>query len=519
MIDVMSIVERFNLIVDRLSQLGLGDYPLARSRNPTPVILFCGAIKSGKSSLINDLVGRRLLPDAHAVTDTRLYGRLTTRPDSAARLITRDGEERYADLTDAQALLSKATGDDPRLPELDRVEIQADTGLGAFEIEDSPGHSDASAETMFARQDILVRATASTLVVYVMAGKSLVPESEAEFLLELQRARVPTVIVLSRWDEVDPEEEDDDPRTERIRLLEARGLGRLGQRIHCVSSYDFRGGVEPNGVSALKDVLVRAAATADSLIAGQQLRELVVVANLVIDSATEAISSSEAGEAANGDLSELRLMTTLADHERAFESALDVFRMRAEADIDVAAAELHGVARTVDPSDVFECVIGPKLDAAWESAREQLRAAYVHATGGAHVDDVDRLLGTLRVPNIPLPGPLAELPQLEFDDGLGKIGEMTFEELEAARDAKWRRRLRDDVVARCHREVVRFISSAESGKDRILAALQAQTDSEIRDGRAEHNERLAAARQCINELSRLRDEVDTRLSQIANVQF
>ena len=166
-----------------------------------PVVLVAGSLNTGKSSLINDLLGTRSLPDESAVTDTRLYGRVSFANGQAgpARLVFNDGNVVVATISEARGLLSKAGPDDPRLEALDRIELDVDTDLlRYFSLEDSPGHGDAGVGGRFVRRDMSRRAMSSTIVVYLIDAGAQPGESDARFLRPLLDAGVPVHLVFSR---------------------------------------------------------------------------------------------------------------------------------------------------------------------------------------------------------------------------------------------------------------------------------------------------------------------------------
>ena len=237
-----------------------------------PTVLCAGALNAGKSSLLNDLTGGRDLPDTQAVTDTRLYGRLV-HGEAGAWAVDRDGARSAISLDRARQLLSKTGPQDAVLAELDRVEIaRPDDLLRACSLEDAPGADDLAHDGGFVRQDTSQRAVSSTALAWCVHG--LPAELDSRVIGEAIEAGVPIHVVFTRWDEVDRDEEDGDPRLNRLAALARWGLTVPSRRVHFTSSFLHRGGhQDESGVSDLAAAL-REEAAGPALLHAQGLREL-----------------------------------------------------------------------------------------------------------------------------------------------------------------------------------------------------------------------------------------------------
>jgi len=270
-----------------------------------PLVLFAGTIKAGKSTLLNELVSTRVLPDDKSVTLTRAYGRLVHRSTPTAEAVLNDGTREPISMERARLLLAKGAGRDPLQDFIDRVEIGLDHPLTrAVELEDAPGVDDVGAAEGGVPQDFDERAANATCVVYCIAGTVLISQQDARRLAALTAAGVPWLVAFTRFDEVDPDEEDDEPRQARLLSLARWNLIPPAGRVHFVSSYEHRhGDVSESGIDGLMDAIIRDASRPE-LDEARHLRHLnaqiqeasQVATELAMEIESEVTRDQERGE-------------------------------------------------------------------------------------------------------------------------------------------------------------------------------------------------------------------------------
>ena len=388
---------------------------------PEPVWLVTGSIKSGKSSLMNDLVGDRLLPDTRPITDTRTYGRIRRGPPGTALLVFDDDDEtRAVSLDEARALLSKEEPDDPLLARIDRVEIYTDAEVVAtLSLEDSPGTGDAGVEDRFVRRDVADRALNSTGVLYLIAGSALPGETDAEFLTPLIEAGVPVRVLFSRFDQVEDDDLDEDPKDVRIKELRHWRIDLPPDRIHFVSSYLHRNkGPEQGGIQALANALAADAPLAGSRLDAQGARLLAErldegIARL--DEVIEEMSSAARNEDDRTWLRTRRAGALQFNHAVAASQALQ---------LACSAAERNAVSQVRAACESQKIGLQELWTSTWGPAfGEQIsKAATAFDAALREIEDAPMQAQPLQVPSTPVlallekPSEL-DLSALDFLDG------------------------------------------------------------------------------------------------------
>lgn len=370
-------VQRFESLAADAEALGVGLAGLPARPGPEPVLLVAGSIKAGKSSLVNDLVGERLLPDDRPVTDSRVYARVTASCEEEAVLVYASGERVPTDLEDARKLLSKLGGEDGRLRMLDRVELGTTSRfLDGFALEDSPGMDDACTGRSFVRDDMLDRASRSSAVLYLIAGRALPSASDASRLKWLTEHGVPWLVAMSRWDEVDEDElveEDEDPRAARIRSLNEWGIPVRVEAVHFVSSLGHRNG-EDGGVEPLGDALSTVMRRRDVLHEARFSRWVADVSDDLACRIESWIAESLAVDHASEEREGMRRARRIAGCARRMSSAVADLRMRCTRTVQALIGDVRAECARVEPDGSLEQLWQeawePQVLASWQDAIE-----------------------------------------------------------------------------------------------------------------------------------------------------
>lgn len=389
----------------------LADPPGGDSR-ARPICLIGGSVKAGKSTLLNELVGERLLPDDKAVTLTRTYGRLvfSEEPTAAAWAVRVDGSREQITVERARSLLAKGGGEDDLVERLDRVELATlNQLLRTFDMEDSPGTDDAMVGNQFVRQDVPARAAASTLFVYCIKG--IPASSDALLLRPLMESGVPVHVVFTRFDEVDPDEEEEDPRRARLSRLRSLEITVPAERVHFVSAWESRrGNVGGSGVAELLTALRHDSERVD-LAEARGLRRLSgwasSAASSLSERAAEVLAEVER-ELARRERTQMRAAVRLqAEVGRVYEEFAQ--------GLALSASELGRAVRDGARSEPQDLARGYRTEwgPAWRDQVEHSISAFgdglrVLALEGG-VGATPRPLEPVRVPTVAFPSPPGDL--------------------------------------------------------------------------------------------------------------
>ena len=345
-----------------------------------PIVLVAGSLKAGKSSLINDLLGKRLISDGQAITDTRVYGRIVYGPDGEACLVHRDGTKEVVELPYAQALLSKAGGEDPELDDLDRVELAATHDLlRQMDIEDSPGTEDPAAGDRFVRTDVAARALGAAMVVYLVPAMPGFTLPDWEFMQCIIKNKTPFCVVFSRYDMLDETEDQDSSEALIIKSMRKWPVVFSPEQVRFVSSYWHRKGeAEKGGIDALRDML---AGTSGHLPAYQAAATCRSFARAVTESKkeiSEHIAAREGAEEGVTTQNEMRALRTLTGNLRTIQVVTDEFLDALNAAHRKTLQNIKGAClQRKDVATLYKTTFGPSwqemiVDAA-KSFNEQMK--------------------------------------------------------------------------------------------------------------------------------------------------
>ncbi|WP_337822003.1 dynamin family protein [Amycolatopsis sp. A1MSW2902] len=191
---------RPHLPPDRLRML---DDALARARTGRTRVLVLGEAKRGKSTLVNALFGRALLPTG-ALPATSVAAVVTVASTVDAEVRYRGGERRRVDLAEAAELASER-GNPSNEKNVDTVRITAPSPYlpeGA-EVVDSPG----TGSVHQANTDEAARARGTVdLAVLVVAADPPVSQAELALAEEVTATAAATVVVVNKIDLVREED-------------------------------------------------------------------------------------------------------------------------------------------------------------------------------------------------------------------------------------------------------------------------------------------------------------------------
>ncbi|MGH2344333.1 MAG: dynamin family protein, partial [Chloroflexota bacterium] len=173
-------------------------------------LLVLGEFKRGKSTLVNRLVGRDVLPVGAAPT-TAVITRITYGEEPAARLILADGTERAVELGRLTEEITLAQTDEGvnqrRHAGIARAEVTIPAVIcrDGVDIVDSPGLGEHSTRTEVTYEAL----PAADAVIFVADAAQLGSEDEGFVRERLLGAEIDHVFfVINKWDRVFNEAED-----------------------------------------------------------------------------------------------------------------------------------------------------------------------------------------------------------------------------------------------------------------------------------------------------------------------
>ena len=165
------------------------------------ILPFVGRFSSGKSSLLNALLGENLLPTGRVETTAALT-KITYAPNPAATIKYKDGKSSSIDVEKIVNLTHGQLEDSEDFIETINLRLPLDLLKGGLTIVDSPGMDTIVNNHVTLAQFIMHEAL---LVVYVMSGS---PSSfDMEIMRQLQKNGVGVIAVRTHLDDIKSEEE------------------------------------------------------------------------------------------------------------------------------------------------------------------------------------------------------------------------------------------------------------------------------------------------------------------------
>ena len=165
-------------------------------------VAFVGRYSAGKSCLINNLLGRELLPHGTTETTTALTY-LRFGEEEKALIHTVDGGVQQVTLEQVRDVDQRKELWEPDTLEYLEVFVNSDLLRGGMILLDTPGIN-----TVIQRHEqLLARSLAlAARVVYVMGGSPT--QVDADLLRQMKKRGLQTVCVRTHFDQVNPTEED-----------------------------------------------------------------------------------------------------------------------------------------------------------------------------------------------------------------------------------------------------------------------------------------------------------------------
>ncbi len=234
-------------------------------------LLVLGEFKRGKSTLVNCLVGREVLPVGAAPT-TAVITRITYGEEPAARLIMTDGVERPVELGRLAQEITLAQTDEGanqrRYAGIARAEVTIPAAIcrDGVDIVDSPGLGEHSTRTEVTYEAL----PAADAVIFVADAAQLGSEDEGFVRERLLGADINHVFfVINKWDRVFNEAEDPEAEAAALKrrawslFVPEPKVGYNGQDLHANRIYPLscRPNLAPEEERAGLDALYRAFTT------------------------------------------------------------------------------------------------------------------------------------------------------------------------------------------------------------------------------------------------------------------
>lgn len=262
----------------------------ARAAAPLTAIVI-GQVSAGKSTFVNSLLGRRLLPSSQDPTDGVVCVVQATEPGAPERAerVTADGRvEPFASLEDGVRFLARQSAGEREQLDSREVRLYLDEPiLENLRLVNTPGLGDRL--TAFERVTLdWLRDDASDLVIWTFFPDSAANRGElGVFADALSRRRNAVLGVVTRAMEDHEDEPDFDPRTDaQLAGVVAQLRTQLGDYLHDVVLYDayrartllrqlqadpdraadprFAVDLERCGYTAVRDILTRLAGDVDA---------------------------------------------------------------------------------------------------------------------------------------------------------------------------------------------------------------------------------------------------------------
>jgi hypothetical protein len=262
----------------------------ARAAAPVTVIVI-GQVSAGKSTFVNSLLGRRLLPSSQDPTDGVVSVLQATEPGAPERAerVTADGRVApFASLEDGVRFLARQSVGEREQLDTREVRLFLDEPiLQNLRLVNTPGLGDRLAAFERVTLDWL-RDDASDLVIWTFFPDSAANRGElGVFADALSRRRNAVLGVVTRSMEDHEDEPDFDPRTDaQLAGVVAQLRTQLGDYLHDVVLYDayrartllrqvqadparatdprFAAGLERCGYTAVRELLTRLAGDVDA---------------------------------------------------------------------------------------------------------------------------------------------------------------------------------------------------------------------------------------------------------------
>ncbi|MDG6106731.1 dynamin family protein [Dactylosporangium aurantiacum] len=262
----------------------------ARAAAPVTVIVI-GQVSAGKSTFVNSMLGRRLLPTSQDPTDGVVSVLQATEPGAPERAerVTADGRvEPFASLEDGVRFLARQSAGEREQLGSREVRLYLDEPiLQNLRLVNTPGLGDRLAAFERVTLDWL-RDDASDLVIWTFFPDSAANRGElGVFADALTRRRNAVLGVVTRAMEDHEDEPDFDPRTDaQLAGVVAQLRAQLGDYLHDVVLYDayrtrtllrqlqadpgratdprFAVDLERCGYTAVRDILTRLAGDVDA---------------------------------------------------------------------------------------------------------------------------------------------------------------------------------------------------------------------------------------------------------------
>jgi small GTP-binding protein len=216
-------------------------------------LVVLGEFNRGKSTLINALVGERILP-AGATPTTAALAELRQGPEFAAAAVFDNGERLVLNRTELDAYLTGRVDPAP-LVRVDRVEITlpAEVLQNNLTIVDTPGVNDLSQQRADVTYGYLPRADA---IIFLLDGTQVLSASERRFLQErvLKAARERLIFVITKCDLLDEAERQEVTAFAKQELLNVVPDPTL---IEVSSKRALMGDKEASGLAALQIAINR----------------------------------------------------------------------------------------------------------------------------------------------------------------------------------------------------------------------------------------------------------------------
>ena len=484
---------------------------IARARRHEVNVVVAGQFKRGKTTLINALLGRDLLPRAVTpLTSVITLVRSGVR-DRAHAVFDRDERREIALEELADYVTEEGNPQNARGVRLVEVDLDAPLLRGGLVLVDTPGTGSIHRHNTEVARGFLPRADAA---LFVVSADPVMSEEERRELAAV-RASVPfTVCVLNKVDQVAP------PDRQAALSFTRRQLASIGGQdvpVLAVSALQaLVGGSRADGVEALRDLLIDLAVTRGQSLTdeGLRLRALATLEGLESALALQVRAAELGADEARRRLVRFRAIAqeieralddqVVTARERASRALREKVEPRLEASARASGREIDTelVARAGDPSfagRVEDWVAGRVADAVdrWSDEARGLVATHVApvlAETVASANDLRRraLVESAALLELAPPPVRAISPDVETDvAGLLRLDEQATGALELMAVAL-RRRLPGPLgrrtAIRAARERARELIDQHSG--RLRAALRVAVSEACRAMAGRHRRTL-----------------------------
>ena len=270
-------------------------------------VVVVGAFKRGKSTLLNALVGRPILPMG-VVPVTALVTLIRSGPTERATVHYLDGRTEEVPVDGLKPYVSETENPENRLG-VERVEVELPElqELGRITLADTPGSGSVFQHNTDTLREWLGQIDAA---LFVVSTDPPIGETDSQLLEEVAETAGEVLVVLNKADHLRPEELGDSIAYTK-KAVEAT-MGRPVPLIPCSARRALEGGVEEEGVARIAAWIRELAAgrgeeVLEKAVARRSARRLAQEITLVRLEEASARGSVEDLEAALRQLEEVRI--------------------------------------------------------------------------------------------------------------------------------------------------------------------------------------------------------------------